>query len=165
MGVSTIFQFQFQHVITLIIQVTVFAAAGSGLSAPSPLVRKPLFLKPLFFLNENARVWISLSVRLHPILLASVGLFSFSKETADTFISFLPSVHSLLSILPTLVPFFLSLSPHPLYFLTPSGLVLLQWVSNWGSVIGREKQLGENDSLRKGKKKGKDENERPDLSS
>lgn len=53
------------------------------------------------------------------------------------------------------IPFFLSFFFFLLHYLSPSAPLLFQWASNWGSVIGREKRLGENESLWKERKKGK----------
>lgn len=55
---------------------------------------------------------------------------------------------------------FFHLSP---YFLSPSAPVLFQWASNWGSVIGREKRLGEKWKAVEGEKKRRGDNEKLDL--
>lgn len=83
----------------------------------------------------------------------SVGPFSSLKEMTDTFVlalslsvPFLFQLHACPFILLSLCLSFFH-SPPPSLSLSPSAPLLFQWASNWGSVIGREKRLGENESL------------------
>lgn len=130
-----------------------------GLAMSLPLVPTHYFVKntvweAMSFYQWKFMLWIFLSHSLSSCLFfLSVDLFFSLKETADTGNALLLC---LLYFNSTPVSTFcfscFHLSPH---FLSPSALELFQWASNWGSVIGREKWLGEKWKAVEGEKKGK----------